>query len=73
MKYTVTVKPNAKENRVERVNETELMVWIKAPAREGKANDAVIRVVATYLGIAPSTIIILHGVKGKRKIFSIGV
>lgn len=68
MKLTLTVKPNAKDTRVERVDETELKVWVKAQAKEGKANEAVVAAVADYLGIPKSRITIVKGLRGKKKV-----
>lgn len=71
MRLTLTVKSNAKEIRVERVSDTELKVWVKAPAREGKANDAVVHAVAEYLGVAHSRVRVVKGQKSKKKLLEV--
>lgn len=71
MRLTITVKPNAKHSRVERVSDIELKVWVNAPAKEGKANEAVVAAVADYLQIPKSQLTILKGLRGKKKIVEI--
>ena len=38
MKIFVTVKPNAKEERVEKIDDTHFKVSVKEPPTEGRAN-----------------------------------
>ena len=45
------VKPGAKINKVELTEECVLLVSVKAPAKEGKANLAVVRALADYFKI----------------------
>lgn len=71
MKYFVTVKAGAKENRVAEKPAGGLLVSVKAPAREGKANDAVCRLVAEHLGVAPSHVRIVYGRTSKKKVVEI--
>lgn len=71
MKYSVTVKANAKENRVTEKSVGELAVLVKAPAREGKANNAVCRLVAEHFGVAPSHVRIVYGRTSKKKVVEI--
>ncbi len=71
MKYHVTVRPNAKENRIAEKAPGEFAVWVKAPAREGKANEAVCRLVAEHLGVAPSRVRLVHGRLAKKKVIEI--
>ena len=68
---TIIVKPNAREECVEKIAENELRVCVKAPAKEGKANAAVLKAVAEYFAVAPSRVVLLHGARGKRKIISV--
>lgn len=41
----VNVKPNSRENKIEKIGE-EYKVFLKAPARDGKANVALIKLLA---------------------------
>lgn len=71
MKITVTVKPNAKCPGVVQVGEREYKVAVHAPAHEGKANEAVVALLAKHFGVPKSRITILHGHTGRRKLVEI--
>lgn len=71
MKITVVVKPNRKEEKVEKTEGNTFVVWTKMPAKENKANLDVIRQLADYFKIAKSRIDIVSGGKLKRKIIEI--
>jgi uncharacterized protein (TIGR00251 family) len=71
MKISVKVKPNAKNNRIEEVNNNQFSVWVKARPQKGKANQAVIEVMAEYFGVAKSCVTILKGQTSKQKILVI--
>lgn len=70
MKLSVTVKTNAKENKIECIDNI-YYVHTKSPAKEGKANDSVITLLSEYLHILRSNISIKKGLKNKRKIIEI--
>lgn len=71
MKYTLKVKTNAKMNIVEEGPGGELRVLVKAPPREGRANEAVIETLAAHFKVPKSRIAIVGGFKSKRKIIEI--
>ena len=71
MRIFVTVKPRAKKSEVIAVDETHLVVSTNTPPVDGKANEAVIRLLAKYLGRAPSGIALISGKTGKNKVFEI--
>ena len=68
--FIVQVKAGAKEERIE---ETEgiLKVWTKEPAKEGRANKAVRRLVAEYFHLGKSGVEIKTGFKSRRKIIRV--
>ena len=68
MKLLVSVKPGAKVEEVERVDETHFRVSVKAPAREGKANEAVLRILARHFRLARTRLTLLHGQRSKNKV-----
>jgi uncharacterized protein (TIGR00251 family) len=47
-------------------------VKVHAPPVEGKANKRVIELLAEHFGKSKSSILLLHGSSGKKKIFEIG-
>lgn len=71
MKIFVKVKPGTKHDGVRKVDETHYMVNVKAPPVEGKANEAVIKVLSDYFHVPKSRIQILKGGQGKNKIIEI--
>ncbi|MFI5205541.1 MAG: DUF167 domain-containing protein, partial [Candidatus Paceibacterales bacterium] len=42
MKIIVKVKPGAKEDKIEKIDESTYIIYVKAPPIEGKANAAVL-------------------------------
>jgi uncharacterized protein (TIGR00251 family) len=64
---TVRVQPGAHADVIAGVAAGALRVRLKAPAREGKANDALRKFLAERLGTAPSRVEILKGGSGRSK------
>ena len=71
MKISVTVKPGAKQTQVVQTGPGEYSVRVQAPAREGKANEAVIAALAEHFSVPKSRIRIAHGLGGRKKIVEI--
>lgn len=78
MKIFVKVKPNAKIEKVEKISEqlfgkkgVNFKVWVREPAKEDKANEAVIKILAKYFGVSKSAINIVSGSASKQKIIEI--
>jgi uncharacterized protein (TIGR00251 family) len=72
MKYTITVKTQAKKNAVEQAADGSLRVLVKAPPHEGRANEAVIETLAAHFKVPKSSVVIVGGFKSKTKIIQIG-
>ncbi len=71
MKISVKVKPRAREEKVEEVKDGDLIVFVKAEAKEGKANEAVAKALAAHFGAAKSRVRLISGARSKQKIFEI--
>ncbi len=71
MKISVVVHPNARNPRIEGSPEDTLHVYVRAPAREGKANKAVAEALAEYFHTAKGCIALLSGATARTKIFEI--
>ena len=71
VKISVKVKPNAKTISVEKTAKDTYTIRVKAPAKEGKANDAVVKALGEYFDRPKSCITILHGQAGKNKVVEI--
>jgi uncharacterized protein (TIGR00251 family) len=68
----VTVKPNSKKDEIQRNTQGSYLVRIKAPAREGRANQDLVRALAAYFSVSNSAVRIIHGQSGRRKLVEIG-
>ena len=71
MKILVKVKPNAKQERIEKTGENTFSVWVKEKPQEGKANQAVIKILSDYFGVARSNVVLLKGQTSKQKFFEV--
>ncbi len=71
MKISVSVKPNAKKDQIETKDAKEYIVHVKAVATDGKANAALIRLLADHFGVAQSRISIVSGFSSRKKIVEI--
>ena len=71
MELQVRVQPKARRNSIEVVEGSKLKVYVTAAPEGGKANDAVIALLAKSLGISKSHIRILRGHKNRDKLLDI--
>lgn len=65
MRVSVKVIPNAKRDEV--VDGDVLKVHVRAPAVDGKANKAVIKVLAEFFNVRKSCIRIVFGERSREK------
>ena len=72
MKISIHLKPNSR-HREEVVSNDDgsLIVYTKAPAIEGRANLATVKLLAKHFGVAPSKVKLVHGAASKYKVFEI--
>jgi len=66
----VRVVPRAGRNEVKEDGE-RLKVYLTAPAEDGRANQALIKVLAKHLGVKKSMVIIKKGLRSRQKIIKI--
>lgn len=71
MKIYVKTKPNAKEEKVEKISDTDFVVGVREAPIKGRANRAVVKALANYFSISSSQIQILAGHTSKQKIIEI--
>lgn len=71
MILTVHVKPNAKHESVEWMDEDTLKISVTVPPEKGKANKAVIELLAKELNIAKTTIELVRGGTTRIKQFKL--
>ncbi len=85
MKILVRAKPNARQEKVERIDQATLFaedsqaslptykVSVTAQPVAGKANHAILKALSKYFGVSVSKISLLKGDSSKQKIFNIDV
>lgn len=71
MRIFVTAKTRAREEGVERKDDTHFIVSVKAMPVEGKANEAIARLLAKHLKVAKSSLTLRSGATGKNKVFDL--
>ena len=71
MKLFVNVKTNAKTQKIEKINEYKLKVWVKAQPEKGRANAEMVEVLAKHFNISKSRVQILAGHTSASKIIAI--
>lgn len=71
MKIEVHVKTNSRKEIVEKTDAGVYKVSVNAPPQEGRANEAVVELLAEHFGVSKSCVTLLHGQKSKKKLFEI--
>ncbi|MGA8848386.1 MAG: DUF167 domain-containing protein [Dehalococcoidia bacterium] len=70
MKIQVKVKPNSRTEEISREGDS-FIVKVKEPPKEGKANQAVVKLLAEHFGVPQSQVRILSGFKSKNKVVEV--
>lgn len=71
MKINVKAKPEAREEKVEKVDETNFVVSVKEPPVQGRANSAIVRALADYFKVSNSQVRLISGFSSRQKVFEI--
>lgn len=66
----IKVIPNAKKNKVVE-SEGLFKVYVNAPAVDGKANKALIKVLSEYFDVRKSSVRIIRGEKSREKVVEV--
>ncbi|GHF75941.1 hypothetical protein FHX82_002472 [Amycolatopsis bartoniae] len=72
-RFAIRVKPGARRDFVGGDHAGALVVAVKAPAVEGKANEAVRRVLARELGLRSRDVLVAQGERGRDKVIELAV
>lgn len=67
MRIFVKAKPNAFEEKVEKIDDTHFLVCVPEPPVNGLANRGIARAIAKYFGVAPSRARVVKGLISKNK------
>jgi len=70
--FKVKVIPNAKKNEVIR-EEEKLKVYVNVPAKDGKANRALIETLADFFNVKKRDVKIVSGEKSREKMVQIEI
>lgn len=65
------VQPRASKDALGGEREGALLVRVSAPPVEGRANEAVARLLGKALGVAPSAVRVLRGETGRDKLVAV--
>jgi len=71
LKIKVRLTPRASRDEIAGYSDEVLRARVTAPPVDGKANDALRKLVAKRLGVAPSRVRIERGAKGRTKLLAI--
>ncbi len=66
-RYQIQVKPGSKKEEL-KVEGDKILIWVKAPAIENKANEAVVKLLKKQYGVKSQ---VIRGEKSKVKILEI--
>jgi hypothetical protein len=70
MRIQVRVRPNSRTEEVSREGDS-FIVKVKEPPKEGKANQAVIKLLAQHFGVSKSQVRILSGLRSGKKVIEV--
>lgn len=70
MKISVKVIPNSKTEEVVKEGD-RLLVRVREPAKEGKANKAVIKLLAGHFGVPRRQVVISSGFGSRNKVIEV--
>jgi len=63
----VRVTLRAKRNVVTKMPDNSLKVYVTAPPEDGRANEAVVKLIAEWLGVKRRQVEIVSGLKSRQK------
>jgi len=72
-KLLVKVKPNARENSIRQFEDGTWIAEVKAPPKDGKANRALIKVIAKQFNVTKSQVSIKRGKSGRTKLIQLNI
>ena len=70
-RINVRVKTGTSQEKLEMRGSREALIWIQEKPVEGKANEAVIRILAKHFGVERRAVVIKSGLRSKAKLIEI--
>ncbi|HBV57899.1 MAG TPA: hypothetical protein DEB73_01370 [Candidatus Magasanikbacteria bacterium] len=71
MRVYIQAKPNAREEKIEKIDETHFTVAVREPPVNGLANVAIRKALAAHFKVAPSCVRLASGFSSRNKVFEI--
>jgi uncharacterized protein (TIGR00251 family) len=71
MRIYLKVIPKSSQCKIEKISDSEYKAWVTVTPEKGKANKAVIKILAKYFNVAKSQIDIIAGKTARVKIVDI--
>src|SRR5437870_4671933 len=71
IRVSVRVHPGAKRDEVRRLDGESLEVWTRARPIDGRANEAVCRLVADFVHVPPSLVRLVGGARSRVKLIEL--
>lgn len=71
MKINVKAKPKAREEKIEKIDEQNYIVFVKEPPKKGEANMAIRNALAIYFKTGTANIKIVSGFSSRNKIIEV--
>ena len=71
MKINVKAKPRAREDKIEKIDEQNFVVSVTEPPVQGRANLAIVKVLADYFQVSQSQVRLISGFTSSQKVFEI--
>jgi len=71
MQKRVKVKPNCQQQKIEELADGSLIVHLKSPPVDGKANEELIKLLAKKFAVPKSSISIKSGTTSRQKLIEI--
>jgi len=67
VRISVTVKSQARQEKVEKISDGSYLVWTKSPPRDGRANESIRKILGGAFGVPKSKVAIVRGIGSKKK------
>jgi uncharacterized protein len=71
MKIFVKARPGAREEKIEKLSETQFIISVKEPPKKGRANYAIAAVLAEHFSVPFSRVRLVSGFSSRQKVFDI--
>ena len=71
MKLFIKVIPGTSRDQIIKINESNLKIKTTKPPEDGKANEAVIEILANYFKVRKNQIKIISGITSQKRIIEI--